>query len=197
MTVLKPLAYSWPIAILFWAALLWVVAGELPLAIRDNRSGRAPADRGSRQAVEALTAAGLFVAFFAAARVRDASIAFARLPLYLAGVALVVAGGLLRRHCFRMLGDSFTFAVRVAAGQTVVDRGAYRYVRHPSYTAGLLLFIGIGLALGNWISLAAGVLPVFGYVYRIRIEEQALVDGLGAAYATYMKRTRRLIPFLC
>jgi len=116
----------------------------------------------------------------------------------LAGVVLIAAGGVLRRHCFRMLGDSFTFRVRVASNQAIVDRGAYRYVRHPSYTAGLLLMSGIGLALGNWISLiSVVVITAAGYVYRIHVEERALLATLGPAYADYMKRTRRVIPFLC
>jgi protein-S-isoprenylcysteine O-methyltransferase Ste14 len=181
---------------LFWAALLWVIAGELPFALRDNWSGRAPADRGSKQVVQGLTVVAVFIAFFAAARFREASISAAALPIYLVGVAFVAAGGLLRRHCFRMLGDSFTFDVRVAPGQQVVERGAYRYIRHPSYSAGLLLFLGIGLALDNWISLAAAALVLIGYAYRIRVEERALLAGLGSPYAEYMKRTRRLIPFV-
>lgn len=182
---------------MFWAALLWVASGELPHAIRDNRSGRAPADRGSKRVVEALTAAATFVAFFAAYYFHEAAITAARLPLYLTGVALIVAGGLLRRHSFRMLGDSFTFGVRVSPGQRVVDHGAYRYIRHPSYTAGLLAFAGVGLALGNWISMTVPVpLLLLGYVYRIQVEEQALVAGLGPTYADYMRRTKRLIPFV-
>jgi protein-S-isoprenylcysteine O-methyltransferase Ste14 len=119
------------------------------------------------------------------------------LPVYVAGVALVLAGGLLRRHCFKMLGSSFTYDVRVSTGQTVVERGAYRFVRHPSYTAGLLLFAGIGLALGNWASLAVSVIPLgFAYGYRISVEERALLAALGPAYADYMRRTYRLIPFV-
>jgi len=120
-----------------------------------------------------------------------------RLPVYFAGVGCIVGAGLLRRHCFRMLGERFTYDVRVAAAQPVVEHGAYRYVRHPSYTAGLLLFGGIGLALGNWLSLAISVvIPVLAYSYRIAVEERALVETLGPAYANYMKRTKRLIPFL-
>jgi protein-S-isoprenylcysteine O-methyltransferase Ste14 len=127
---------------------------------------------------------------------RTLTIVFARVPLYATGIASLVAGGWLRRHCFRMLGESFTYDVRVRDGQAIVERGAYRYVRHPSYTAGLLLFGGIGLALTNWLSLAATiVLPAAAYAYRISVEERALVETLGSPYVDYMKRTRRLIPF--
>ena len=120
-----------------------------------------------------------------------------RLPIYLAGIACLIAGGLLRRHCFAMLGSRFMYVVQAAPDQAVVERGAYKYVRHPSYTAGLLLYGGIGLALGNWVSLAFSLIPLaLAYGYRIGVEERALVQTIGAPYADYMKRTRRLIPFV-
>jgi len=79
----------------------------------------------------------------------------------------------------------------------VIERGAYKWVRHPAYLAGILLFVGIGLALENWISIAVNVLvPVAVYGYRIHVEEQALVETLGTPYREYMNRTKRLIPFL-
>lgn len=76
-----------------------------------------------------------------------------------AGLALLVAGGLLRRHCRRMLGPSFTGDVRARPGQRVVAAGAYRFVRHPSYTVGTIMNLDVGIVLGSWVSaglLAAG-----------------------------------------
>ena len=61
----------------------------------------------------------------------------------------------------------------------------------------MLLFGGIGLALTNWLSLVFAVVPpVLAYAYRISVEERALVATIGPAYADYMRRTRRVIPFL-
>src|SRR5580704_14582736 len=73
----------------------------------------------------------------------------------------------------------------------------YRYIRHPSYSGGLITLAGLGLALGNW----AGLLTLLactgaGYGYRIFVEEAALVAALGEPYREYMRRTRRLIPFV-
>ena len=79
----------------------------------------------------------------------------------------------------------------------VVDRGAYHYVRHPSYTAGALLFLGIGLSLANWISLVVlmgAVSAVYGY--RVSVEERALLATIGDSYGRYMNGTKRFIPFL-
>jgi protein-S-isoprenylcysteine O-methyltransferase Ste14 len=87
--------------------------------------------------------------------------------------------------------------VIVRPDQVVVDRGAYRYVRHPSYTAGALLFCGIGLALANWISLLVLMVTVVGvYGYRVIVEERALETTIGAPYRSYIRRTKRFVPFL-
>jgi len=119
------------------------------------------------------------------------------LPLvwFWTGIALIISGRLLRRHCQRVLGTSFTGAVIVRSEQAVVTRGAYGYVRHPSYTAGMLLFLGIGLASGNGIgTLAIVIASGATYLYRVRVEERALLGVLGEPYADYMRRTKRFIP---
>jgi protein-S-isoprenylcysteine O-methyltransferase Ste14 len=74
--------------------------------------------------------------------------------------------------------------------------GPYRWIRHPSYTGSLLTILGILLCCLNWASLVLFMLPVVGYAYRIRVEEEALVEGLGDEYRSYMRHTRRLIPLI-
>ncbi len=195
--VVIPLPYTWPAAIPFWLAFWWAFAGELPFMRRDRAPRQSDRDRGSMRVIVWLNGLSMFAAFLAAGTQPRFAMTSGRVAVYVAGIACIVAAAQLRRHCFTMLGASFTYDVRVASGQQVVERGAYRYVRHPSYSAGLLLFAGVGLALGNWISLVVSiVLPAVGYGYRIAAEERALVEALGPAYAGYMKRTRRLIPFV-
>jgi len=96
-----------------------------------------------------------------------------------------------------VLGRFFTYDVAVQPGQTVVEAGPYRYIRHPSYTGGLITLAGVGLALGNWAGLLL-LLACMGvaYAYRIFVEEAALVAALGQPYRDYMQRTKRLVPFL-
>jgi protein-S-isoprenylcysteine O-methyltransferase Ste14 len=113
------------------------------------------------------------------------------------GLVVLVAGSLLRRHCWRMLGTSFTGDVQVHPDQAIVSRGAYKWVRHPSYTAGILLNGGVGIALGNWASAALLVVgSAVGYLYRIRVEERALLATVGEPYRQFMKTRKRLIPFI-
>ena len=192
-----PLPYSWPALLPFWIAFYWAFAAELPFLRRENVTTTATTDRGSKRVIYIAGGVGTFLAFALAARAPAFAVSSFRAAIYAAGIASVIAGGWLRRHCFRMLGASFTYDVRVDTSQMVVENGAYRYVRHPSYTAGLLLFGGIGLALTNWLSLVVAVVPQsIAYGYRISVEERALVAALGPAYSDYMRRTKRLVPFV-
>ena len=85
----------------------------------------------------------------------------------------------------------------IRSDHQIMKQGFYRYVRHPSYTGSLLSFVGYGISLNNYISLAIVVIPVFvSFLYRMRIEEQALVEQFGKDYEDYMKSTKRLIPML-
>lgn len=77
----------------------------------------------------------------------------------------------------------------------VVRGGPYRWMRHPSYSGLILILIGLGLALGNWAGLAiALVVPIPALVNRIRVEERALLDGLGDPYRRFAASRARLLP---
>jgi protein-S-isoprenylcysteine O-methyltransferase len=113
------------------------------------------------------------------------------------GVALFVIGIVLRWYSIFHLGRFFTVNVAIAADHQLVETGPYRYVRHPSYTGALLAFIGFAMVLRNWASVLLISLPIgFAFLYRINVEERALVQALGDRYRAYMKRTKRLIPFV-
>lgn len=63
--------------------------------------------------------------------------------------------------------------------------------------AALIMFFGIGLALANWISLATLLAFVFvAFLYRVGVEERALVTVIGDPYRRYMQRTKRFVPFV-
>lgn len=152
------------------------------------------ADRGSLAAVVASIAAGVFIALWCAADVVGATIPGGRAP-FVVGLALMWLGILVRQWAVWTLGRFFTVVVRVSDEQVVVDHGPYRWVRHPSYTGLLLTLVGLGAALGNWLSvLSLVVLPTMGLLIRIRVEEQALQNGLGDAYRRYAEHRRRLVP---
>lgn len=86
--------------------------------------------------------------------------------------------------------------IEVQEKQQVVDTGLYGIVRHPMYSATLLLFLAMPLVLNSVWSFAIMLLYVPVIVKRIRNEEVVLEQGL-AGYSDYMKRVRyRLIPFV-
>jgi protein-S-isoprenylcysteine O-methyltransferase Ste14 len=117
--------------------------------------------------------------------------------VFIAGIAVWVGGTLFRWYAIRALGRFFTYDVAISKNQYVVSSGPYRWLRHPSYFGSLLAEVGFGMTLTN--SLAILVPPLclgIAYAYRIRIEERALLQGLGQPYRDYMRRTWRLIPFL-
>jgi len=116
---------------------------------------------------------------------------------FVVGLVTVLGGSLLRRHCWKVLGTSFTGDVRAHAEQRIVTTGAYAVVRHPSYTAGILMNLGLGLALGSWGSaLSLTVASVAVYIYRITVEERALLAVVGEPYREFIRTRRRLIPFI-
>ena len=86
--------------------------------------------------------------------------------------------------------------VEVQDGQKVVSTGLYGIIRHPMYTATLLMFIPMPLILGSFW----GLIPIAAYpviiIVRIINEEKVLTAGL-EGYAEYKTKVRyRLIPFV-
>jgi protein-S-isoprenylcysteine O-methyltransferase len=114
-----------------------------------------------------------------------------------AGVVMFVAGLILRWWAIITLGRFFTVDVTIEKDHEVVERGPFRMVRHPSYTGVLLAFVGFALSLCNWAALLVILLPIgAAFIHRMNVEEDALLSALGPRYANYMKRTKRLVPFV-
>lgn len=112
-----------------------------------------------------------------------------------ASLALLIVGIALRWTAIITLGRSFSVNVAIHATQTVHKTGLFRFVRHPSYSAMLIIFAAIGLRTRNWLALAILVIPpTIALLYRIHVEEGALNAAFGDDYATYSRTTKRLIP---
>ena len=193
----QPLPYIDPVARwIVYVPLIVFVLAEQRTRWRSlfNRAGTRR-DDGSFVVIVVCIIAGVGGAAALAGVVTGASIREGRWPLVIAGAVLMWFGIVLRQWAVLALGRFFTVDVRIAADQTVVDSGPFAWVRHPSYTGLLLTLIGFALALGNWLALiVAIVLPVIGILARIRVEERALLDGLGDPYRRYAAGHKRLIP---
>jgi protein-S-isoprenylcysteine O-methyltransferase Ste14 len=193
---MKPLAYTWPYALLFWGVFLFAYVPEYALVSRSQLAKGEQTDRRSLQVILWAGSIGSFLAF-AVSPIPAFLIVRGQKIWFAVGLLMLLFGSFLRRHCWKTLGKHFTGDVKAAADQPVIDRGAYRWVRHPSYTGGILMYSGTGLALTNWLSaLIISVAGAAGYVYRVRVEEQALQEKLGGRYQEYMQRTKRFVPFV-
>ncbi|TYL39272.1 isoprenylcysteine carboxylmethyltransferase family protein [Natronococcus pandeyae] len=175
---------------------VWIVS-DWSIGFRYRRTVEGSQDKGSKHAIGAAVVGGILAAallplIVPAPRVPSPAVAF------WAGLGTILLGVAVRQYAVRTLGNGFSLEVTVDADDEVIDSGPYRWVRHPSYTGALLSLLGVGIAVGNWLSIAVVfVAGLAGYGYRIRVEERALRDTLGDAYAEYADRTPyRLVPGL-
>lgn len=194
----------WPLYIsdqtatlVFWFLFAVWTSAEMVTYLRlRGRSLAKRRDRGSRIVLVAGYWMAILAAFALALAVPSATITQDRVEAFYVGAGMLLGGLLLRQYAIVTLGRLHTLDVMTGAGQRVVDAGPYRWVRHPSYAGAMLTAAGILLCSTNWLSLSCFALVVSAYAYRIRVEEHALTQDLGAPYWAYMRRTKRLIPYL-
>ena len=177
---------------------IWL-AFEIGLVIRDyaRGQGKTTIDKGTRYFNFIAITAGITAAailngfsefFFPGGRTNT---------VFFIGMTILVIGMLLRFWSVFTLGKSFRTTIETDRDQKVIRNGPYRLVRHPSYSGWLLICCGYGIALQNWLSLLVVVIfPLAALLYRIHIEEAALVTSFGSEYVEYQKRTKKLIPWV-
>jgi protein-S-isoprenylcysteine O-methyltransferase Ste14 len=122
-------------------------------------------------------------------------IKFARLYIMCSGLTLIILGLTVRWIAIYTLKRYFTVDVAIFEDHKIIERGLYKFIRHPAYAGSLISFFGLGWALGNWVSFIIIFFPIlFAFIRRINIEERALVSSVGEEYKEYMRKTKRLIP---
>lgn len=187
-------------------ALIWATFGagsvaELAATFYHRRdvfrTGRthSPADRGTKRIV-VLALVGAILASVLIANRAPASRAGANTWATLGlGVAVLAAGHGLRVWAVATLGRFFRREVTIVSGQTVVESGPYRFVRHPAYLGDLLIAFGFGLAWGSWVgAVVALVIALAGHLPRIHVEEKLLRESLGEPYERFASHRARLLP---
>lgn len=189
---MTPLPIAFQITIFCWFAF------EIGLLVRDIVRGRISLgrDRGTRAMVSlslvGAIALGLTAGTWFPWGSTPAPTAFAT-----AGIVVLWIGLVIRIWAVLALGRAFSTFVQVDAGQKVVTRGPYRWVRHPSYTGLWLIALGFGVGGHNWLAIVVcATVPLLGLRPRIAVEEAELIRSLGDAYRAYQRTTARLIPGL-
>lgn len=182
-------------------ALLWIIAilfpvSEISLGFwkRADRGSTRSEDRGSLRLLWFVigVSVGLAIVF--------QSIGIGRLhgslTIYrVLALVLLLSGLAIRWSLIVTLGRLFTVDVAIHRDHALVDRGLYKYIRHPSYAGLLMAFLGLGVSFANWLSLGTIVVPItLAVLNRISKEEDALCQALGDSYAAYCARTKRLLP---
>ena len=171
------------------ALLLWKAPALLEKRLNTREQEK------TQVAVVALSSL-LFVAAFVTAGL-DFRFGWTHVPNWLVCLAAVIQLAAYGLYAEVMRENAWlSRTVEVQENQKVIDTGLYGIVRHPMYTATILLFLAMPLVLGSWLSFAILLLYPVVILLRIRNEEQVLEAGL-EGYTEYKQRVRyRLIPYI-
>jgi protein-S-isoprenylcysteine O-methyltransferase Ste14 len=182
---------------LLWKILYFTwLATEIYVAVvtRTRSGGGKIDDRGSLYVLWVV----IFCSIFAGSWIGEAyaPTAIHDVPwMHPTALALLAIGLYIRLSAIITLGRSFSANVAIHDTQKLNTSGFFRYMRHPSYTGMMLIFLALGLHKQNWLSiLIILVPPFFALLYRIHVEEAALTNAFGDQYIDYSRTTKRLIP---
>lgn len=110
------------------------------------------------------------------------------------GLIMILVGFSVRKTAKKTLSNYLSRGVNSLRKHKLVRHGIYRHIRHPMYLGAILLNLGAFLLLSTY-----GFLAMLGFIpcvlYRIRIEEKALVEKFGKEYRDYTMKTKKIIPF--
>ncbi len=150
-------------------------------------------DRGSFWSILILVAVGYTLSFcFAATRIGRI---YHWNAFFVLGAIIIIVGLIIRITAIMTLKQLFTYTVTKIENHELIESGLYKSIRHPAYLGQMMVFIGTSVALSNWLSVLTMIIPVvFGFIYRIRVEERFMIKQMGEKYIDYQKRTKRLIP---
>ena len=117
------------------------------------------------------------------------------LPVVIAASVIFLIGYCLYAEVMRE-NAYLSRTVKVEEGQTVISTGLYGIVRHPMYTASILMFLSIPLVMGSWYALIPFAFYPLRMVVRILDEEKLLTAEL-SGYEEYKRKVKyRMIPFI-
>jgi protein-S-isoprenylcysteine O-methyltransferase Ste14 len=92
------------------------------------------------------------------------------------------------------LGRNYSTTLHISEEQSLVTGGPYRHIRHPMYTALITIGIGMGILSTSWYFLLPFVATGIVIAFRVRREEEAMIEKFGNEYIQYAKTTGRFFP---
>jgi protein-S-isoprenylcysteine O-methyltransferase Ste14 len=177
------------------AVVVLALAGAALLA-GGNLSPGVREDRGNRWVIAAFASIGIVDGFLPAYADRRELWTLDGETIRWFGVTLFAVGGALRIWPVFVLGSRFSGLVAIQSEHTLVTRGVYGVIRHPSYLGLLVNSLEWGLAFRSGIGVVLTALLLPPLLARIHAEERLLHTQFGDEYIAYGARTARLIPGL-
>ncbi|HKY55753.1 MAG TPA: isoprenylcysteine carboxylmethyltransferase family protein [Anaerolineales bacterium] len=111
------------------------------------------------------------------------------------GVVIALVGFALLQWAQVTVGRSWSDTPRMMREQALITSGPYRFIRHPIYTAFILILGSTLFISSNWlIGLTWVGMTILDIASRIGFEESLMLEYFGDQYREYMKRTGRLLP---
>ena len=185
------MSLAFTITYIIWALSEFLIGSVLRSKTNDQNN----LDKNSLKVIWVGILVGIFLALFIASRYNFPISDYSNLEFV--GISLIIIGIIFRLIIIKSLGKSFTSNVSITQNQKLKTNGFYHFLRHPSYTASLLSFIGFGISLNNWVSLIIIIAFVsIVFINRIKVEEKVLIGFFGKEYLDYKKSTKALIPFI-
>jgi protein-S-isoprenylcysteine O-methyltransferase Ste14 len=113
------------------------------------------------------------------------------------GLVFIIVGLIIRWVAILTLKSHFTTDVSIQSAHRLATSGIYGIVRHPAYSGSLLSFAGLGLTFANWLSTGVILVPILcAFLYRIKVEEEALRGHFGEGYTAYRSKVKCLLPLI-
>lgn len=153
-------------------------------------------DRGNRWVIWAFAVIGLLDGYLPALTDRVGFWTVDGEAVRWLGVALYIAGGVLRIWPVFVLGRRFSGLVAIQPDHELVTTGLYGTIRNPSYLGLLVNALGWALAFRSLVGVLLAALLIPPLVARMHAEERLLQSEFGDAYAAYRRRTWRLVPWV-
>jgi protein-S-isoprenylcysteine O-methyltransferase Ste14 len=185
----------------FWAhpafkGLLWACVVLMLVAAFSGGSMNTgeKEDKGNRWVLAAFGGLALAGAFFSSYTDRIGFWTLDGDAMRWVGVALCIAGGVLRLLPVFVLRNRFSGLVAIQAGHTLETHGMYSLIRNPSYLGLLITAVGWALAFRSSVGVLLALGQIVPLVARMHAEERLLHEHFGAEYDSYVARTWRLLP---
>jgi len=186
---LKLIFGCWDIFILFWMINMF-----------SNKRTLKRQTLGSRLRYTVFFILAFWLLFGGVFRHRQHPFAYVILPhsvvLNAVSLVLTVLGLSLAIWARVSLGKNWSGTVTFKEAHELIERGPYAWVRHPIYTAMLLMFWGTALAVGSLGALMGFPILFLSFWIKYRQEEALMTEHFGDQYPDYMKRVCAIIPFV-